>query len=337
MKEFIEKCLEGHDLTADEAARALELIMTNQATESQIAALLVALRAKGECEDELVGFVRTMRKHSVKIAANDPDAIDMCGTGGDGMGTFNISTVSSIVAAGAGVTVAKHGNRSVSSRSGSADLFSALGVNVQLRPERVEACVNTVGIGFLFAPLFHPAMKHAAKPRQEMGIRTIFNVVGPLTNPAGVSRQVVGTYNPTVAGRIAGALKKMETQRAYVLNGSDGMDEVSLDGETHIHDVRGLKAVQRYPLDAEHFGLQPAVPGASRGGDAGENAAIAMSILNGEPVPGRDVVLANAALGIHVAGKARDLREATKMAEESIDSGRARSTLKNLVEFSQRP
>jgi len=337
MKEFIEKCLEGHDLTADEAARALELIMTNQATESQIAALLVALRAKGESEDELVGFVRTMRKHSVKIAANDPDAIDMCGTGGDGMGTFNISTVSSIVAAGAGVTVAKHGNRSVSSRSGSADLFSALGVNVQLRPERVEACVNTVGIGFLFAPLFHPAMKHAAKPRQEMGIRTIFNVVGPLTNPAGVSRQVVGTYNPTVAGRIAGALKKMETQRAYVLNGSDGMDEVSLDGETHIHDVRGLKAVQRYPLDAEHFGLQPAVPGASRGGDAGENAAIAMSILNGEPVPGRDVVLANAALGIHVAGKARDLREATKMAEESIDSGRARSTLKNLVEFSQRP
>lgn len=337
MKEFIEKCLEGHDLTADEAARALELIMTNQATESQIAALLVALRAKGESEDELVGFVRTMRNHSVKIAANDPDAIDMCGTGGDGMGTFNISTVSSIVAAGAGVTVAKHGNRSVSSRSGSADLFSALGVNVQLPPDRVEACVNVVGIGFLFAPLFHPAMKHAAKTRQEMGIRTIFNVVGPLTNPAGVRRQVVGTYNPTVAGKIAGALKKMETERAYVLNGVDGMDEVSLEGETNVHDVRSAEAVQQYPVDSTHFGLQRAVPGASRGGDPGENAAIAMSILRGEAVPGRDVVLANAALGIHVAGKTGDLKEATRLAEESIDSGKARQTLKNLIEFTQRP
>ncbi len=215
--------------------------------------------------------------------------------------------------------------------------FHALGVNVQLPPARVEACVNAVGIGFLFAPLFHPAMKHAAKPRQEMGIRTIFNVVGPLTNPAGVRRQVVGTYNPTVAGKIAGALKQMETQRAYVLNGVDGMDEVSLDGETHIHDVRAAEEVQRYPVDAGHFGLQRAVPGASRGGDPGENAAIAMSILNGEPVPGRDVVLANAALGIHVAGKAGDLKEATRLAEESIDSGRARQTLKNLIEFTQRP
>jgi len=337
MKAFIEKCLEGHDLTTDEAARALELIMTNQATESQIAALLVALRAKGESENELVGFVRTMRHHSVKIAADDPDAIDMCGTGGDGMGTFNISTVSSIVAAGAGVTVAKHGNRSVSSRCGSADLFSALGVNVQLPPGRVEACVNIVGIGFLFAPLFHPAMKHAAKPRQEMGIRTIFNVVGPLTNPAGVRRQVVGTYDPTIAGKMAGALKQMETWRAYVLSGGDGMDEVSLDGETHIHDVRAAETVRRYPIDAGDFGLPRAVPGASRGGDPGENAAIAMNILNGEPVPGRDVVLANAALGIHVAGKAGDFKQATKFAAESIDSGRARRTLKNLVEFTQRP
>jgi anthranilate phosphoribosyltransferase len=206
-----------------------------------------------------------------------------------------------------------------------------------LPPERVEACVNEVGIGFLFAPLFHPAMKYAAKTRQEMGIRTIFNVVGPLTNPAGVRRQVVGTFNPKVAGRIAGALKMMETERAYVLHGGDGMDEVSLDGETHIHDVRGMEAVQRYPLDAGHFGLHRAVPGASRGGDAAENAAITMSILNGEPVPGRDVVLANAALGIHIAGKVNDLKEATRLAGESIDSGRARQTLKNLVEFTQQP
>jgi len=337
MKAFIEKCLSGDDLTAEEAAQALELIMTNQATESQIAGLLVALRAKGESEDELVGFVRTMRNHAVRIAADDPDAIDMCGTGGDGMGTFNISTVSSIVAAGAGVTVAKHGNRSVSSRCGSADLFSALGVNVELPPERVEACVNAVGIGFLFAPLFHPAMRHAAKPRQEMGIRTIFNMVGPLTNPAGVRRQVVGTYDFTVAGKIAGALRQMETRRAYVLHGGDGMDEVSLDGVTHIHDVRAAEEVRRYPVDAEHFGLHRAVPGASRGGDPDENAAIAMRILNGEPVSGRDVVLANAALGIHVAGKAGDFKEAANVAAESIDSGRARQTLKNLIEFTQRP
>jgi anthranilate phosphoribosyltransferase len=334
MKAFIEKCLAGEHLSVDEASQALELIMTNSATDSQIAALLVALRAKGEHEDELVGFVRTMREHAVRITVSDSDAIDMCGTGGDGLGTFNISTVSALVAAGAGVTVAKHGNRSVSSRSGSADVLSALGVNVQMRPDRVEACVNTIGIGFLFAPLFHPAMKHAARPRQEMGIRTIFNIVGPLTNPAGVRRQVIGTFHHTIAGKIAGALRIMDANRAYVVHGDDGMDEVSLECSTHVHEVEGTGPLHQYPVEAEHFGLNRVSRSASRGGDPQENASIARSILNGEPVPGRDVVIANAALGIHVAGKSRDLKEAAVIARESIDSGRAKNVLKRLVEFS---
>jgi anthranilate phosphoribosyltransferase len=334
MKAYIEKCLAGGDLTVEEASQALELIMTNAATESEIAGLLVALRAKGETEDELVGFVRTMRKHAVRIAAEDPEAIDMCGTGGDGLGTFNISTVAAIVAVGAGVTVAKHGNRSVSSRSGSADVLAALGVNVQMRPERVEACLNTVGIGFLFAPTFHPAMKFAARPRKDLGIRTIFNLVGPMTNPAGVRRQVVGTYHQDVAGKIAGALRKMEAKKAYVVHGADGMDEVSLAVETHVHEVSGNETLQQYPIEAKHFGLRRPSPGATKGGAPEENAAIAVSILAGEPVPGRDVVIANAAMGIHVAGKAADFREAALMAGESIDSGRARIVLKRLVEFS---
>jgi anthranilate phosphoribosyltransferase len=335
MKEFIEKCLNGQSLTVEEAARALELIMTDQATDAQIAALLVALRAKGESEEELVGFVRTMRHHSVKIAADDPDAIDMCGTGGDGLGTFNISTVAALVAAGAGVTVAKHGNRSVSSRSGSADVLAALGVNVQIPPDRVESCINTVGIGFLFAPMFHPAMKYAARPRQEMGTRTIFNIVGPMTNPAGVKRQVVGTFHETVAGKIAGALRKMDTDRAYVVHNHDGMDEVGLDGATQVHEVCGSALVRRYPVEAEHFGLDRAETGAVRGGDPAENAEIALRILDGERMPGRDVVVANAALGILVAGKAASLMDAAASAAESIDSGRARTTLNRLVEFTQ--
>jgi anthranilate phosphoribosyltransferase len=334
MKAFIEKCLAGEHLSVDEASQALEMIMTNKATDSQIAALLVALRAKGEHEDELVGFVCTMRKHAVKIEVSDTDAIDMCGTGGDGLGTFNISTVSALVAAGAGVTVAKHGNKSVSSRCGSADVLSELGVNVQMSPDRVEACVNSIGIGFLFAPLFHPAMKHAARPRQEMGIRTIFNIVGPLTNPAGVRRQVIGTFHPSIAGKIAGALRKMDANKAYVVHSADGMDEVSLECSTHIHEVKGTGPLLQYPVEAEHFGLSRSARSASRGGNPQENASIARSILDGEPVPGRDVVIANAALGIRVAGKARDLKEAAMIARESIDSGRAKIVLRRLVEFS---
>ncbi len=196
MKQYIEKCLAGDDLTVEEAGKALEFIMSGQASEAQIAGLLIALRAKCESVAELVGFARTMREHAVKIVVENPDAVDIVGTGGDGTGTFNVSTVAAFVVAGAGITVAKHGNRSVSSKCGSADLLSELGVNTQLSPAGVERCINETGIGFLFAPVFHPAMKHAAKPRAELGIRTIFNILGPLTNPAGVDRQVIGAFRP---------------------------------------------------------------------------------------------------------------------------------------------
>lgn len=337
MKAYLEKCLDGHDLTSDEASRVLEMIMTGQATESQIGAILTALRAKGESEDEIVGFARTMRNHAVKITADDPDAIDMCGTGGDGLGTFNISTVASLVAAGAGVTVAKHGNRSVSSRSGSADVFRALGVNVEISATRVESCLNTVGIGFLFAPLFHPAMKSVAKCRQELGVRTIFNMLGPITNPADVRRQIVGTYHHKVAHKLAGALQKLDTNRACVLYGAEGMDEVSLSGETHVREVSGGRPPRAYAITHDDFGLNHGSSDAARGGDPAHNAAITREILGGEKVPGRDVVIANAALGIYVAGKAENLLSATMQARESIDSGRARDILSRLVEHTNRP
>lgn len=336
MKAYIEKCLAREDLTVDEAAYALVRIMTGDATDVQIAGLLVALRAKGESESEVVGFARTMRDRAVRITPADPDAIDMCGTGGDGRETFNISTVAALVVAGAGVTVAKHGNRSVSSRSGSADVLTALGVNVQLPPDRVEGCLNTVGIGFLFAPLFHPAMKHAARPRQELGVRTIFNMLGPITNPAGVKRQVLGTYRHDVAARLAGALHALTADKACVIHSDDGMDEVSLSTPTSVHEVGGPRPVRRYTVHAADFGLPVAPHDAVRGGDADHNARIAMSILQGEPVPGRDIVLANAGMGIFVAGKARDLAGGTRLAAEAIDSGRALATLRHLVEYTNR-
>lgn len=336
MKEYIEQCLARQDLTIEQASDALERIMTGNATDAQIAGLLIALRAKGESESEVIGFARTMRAHAVRVTAEDPDAIDMCGTGGDGRDTFNISTVAALVAAGAGVTVAKHGNRSVSSRSGSADVLSALGVNVQLSPEKAEACLNSVGISFLFAPLFHPAMKFAARPRQELGVRTIFNMLGPITNPAGVRRQVLGTYHLDVAHRLAGALHVLATDKACVIHSDDGLDEVSLARPTSVHEVGGNMPVRRYMVDASDFGLPVMTDDAIRGGDPATNARIALSILQAEPVPGRDIVLANAGMGIFVAGKAADLAAGTRMAAEAIDSGRALAKLRSLVEFTAR-
>ncbi len=337
MKQFIEKCLEGEDLTTEEASSALELIMTDQASEAQIAGLLVALRAKGETVDELVGFARTMREKSVKVKADDPHAIDMCGTGGDGLGTFNISTLASLVAAGAGVTVAKHGNRSVSSRSGSADLLKALGVNISLPPERAGACLNTVGVGFLFAPLFHPAMKYAAKPRAELGVRTIFNLLGPITNPAGVTKQLVGTYRAETASRIAEALGRLSTERACVVHSEDGMDEVAVSGRTSVFEVDGLRPTKSYSISASTFGLPDHPGSAVVGGTPEENAGIALRVLAKERGPHRDVVVANAAVGIYVSGKAKDLAEGSVKAAESIDSGRAMETLKRLVEYTNLP
>lgn len=333
MKQYIEKVIEGQDLTSEEAAHALERIMSGGATDVQIAALLAGMRAKGETVGEIVGFARTMRERSLKVRAEDPDAIDMCGTGGDGKGTFNISTVASVVVAGAGVTVAKHGNRSVSSRSGSADILEALGVKIGLPPERVEHCLNTVGIAFLFAPTFHPAMKHAAKARTEMGIRTIFNILGPLTNPAGVKKQVVGTYSPEVQHKLAAALRALASQRTFVVHSESGLDEVAVSGRTLVCEVAGGGELREYTVSAQSFGLVDAGGNGVTGGTPSENAVIARRVLDGDHGPARDVVLANAAMGIYVSGKAGGLEDAIARARESIDSGRALGVLQRLVEF----
>ncbi len=333
MKEYIEKVIDGRDLTSDEAAAALERIMTGNATDAQIAALLAGLRSKGETVGEIVGFARTMRQHSVKVLADDPDAIDMCGTGGDGKGTFNISTVASFVVAGAGVTVAKHGNRSVSSRSGSADLLESLGVKIQLPPERIQQCLNEVGLAFLFAPTFHPAMKSAAKARTEMGVRTIFNILGPLTNPAGVRKQVVGTYSPAVQQKLAEALRTLSSELTCVVHSESGLDEVSVSGRTRVFEVAGLAELREYALSAGSFGLADAGENGVAGGNPTENAEIARRVLGGAPGPARDVVLANAALGIYVSGKSADLEDASARAREALDSRRALRVLTRLVEY----
>lgn len=337
LKPYIQKCVAGEHLSAEEAASALELIMTGQASDAQIAGLLIALRSKGETVDELVGFARMMREKSIKVKADDPHAIDMCGTGGDGLGTFNISTVASLVAAGAGVTVAKHGNRSVSSQSGSADVLRALGVNVELPAERAEQCLNTVGVGFLFAPFFHPAMKFAAKPRAELGVRTIFNLLGPITNPAGVRKQLVGTFHKEVASRLASALGQLSTHKACVVHSQDGMDEVTVSGETTVFEVEETLSPRTYSVSPENFGLSGHPPASMAGGTAEQNAAIALNVLNRQPGPQRDVVIANAAFGIYIAGKARDLAQGSAMAAESIDSGQALHKLKRMVDYTNRP
>ena len=333
MKEYIEKCLQGKDLTVEEASSALDLIWTGQATDVQIAGLLVALRAKGESIDEVVGFAKTMRQHSVKIKVDDENAIDVCGTGGDSLGTFNISTIASFVVAGAGVTVAKHGNRSVSSKSGSADLLTSLGVNVQCAPAKVQDCVNSVGIGFLFAPLFHPAMKYASKARTELGIRTIFNMLGPITNPAGVKKQLIGTYHATVAPKLAEAMDRLSTEKACVVHSKDGMDEVALSGDTTVYEVERQKPRRQYEVNSSNFNLPVQPLSSLRGGTPAENATIAHQVLSKQKGPARDVVLANAAFGIYVAGKAGSLREGSSLAAEAIYSGRAMDRLRKMVEF----
>jgi anthranilate phosphoribosyltransferase len=337
MKTFIEKCLAGEHLTVEEASSVLSTIMTGQATDAQIAGILIALRAKGETVDELVGFARTMRKYGIKLHIEDPNAIDMCGTGGDGLGTFNISTVASFVVAGAGVTVAKHGNRSVSSQSGSADVLTTLGVNVQCSSETVEACINRIGIGFMFAPLFHPAMKHAAKPRMELGVRSIFNMVGPLTNPAGVKRQLVGVYKAQAAPLLAGALQKLGAEKACVVHSDDGLDEVTLSAGTIVHEVNGNEPLKEYRLQPKDFGFPQYSLESLRGGDKNNNAAITLEVLQGKKSPARDVVVANAALGIYIGGKTKTIIEGKQRAEESINSGKAFEKLQQLIKYTDQP
>ena len=335
LKKFISKVVERQDLTEEEAHQAMGTIMDGEASPAQIASFVTGLRMKGETIQEITGFARAMRAKAVHIEAKDREwVLDTCGTGGDGNSTFNISTAVAFVAAGAGLTVAKHGNRSVSSRCGSADVLEALGVNLQLSPERVQASLHEVGLAFLFAPLFHPAMKYALAPRREMGIRTVFNLLGPLTNPAGANAQVVGLYRRDLTQPIAEVLKNLGCRGAFVVHGDDHCDEISITGKTVVsHLWKGT--IVTYEIQPEDFGLRRMPLEQIQGGTAQENAKILLEVLEGVPGPKRDVVLLNAAAAFISTEKTLDLREGIAMAEESIDSGRATAKLKELIQFSK--
>ncbi len=334
IQQAIEKLIRGRDLTRDEAAAVMEEIMTGQATPAQFGAFVVGLRLKGETVDELSGLARVMRAKALRVEFDGP-MVDTCGTGGDDLGTFNISTVAAFVVAGAGITVAKHGNRAMSSRCGSADILEKHGVKIDLGPQGVKRCMEEVGIGFMFAPAFHPAMKFAVQPRREIGVRTVFNILGPLTNPARAQAQVLGVAAEPLGEKMILVLQGLGSERAMVVHGEDGLDEISIIARTHIWELRN-GAIKDYWVSPEELGLEPAPLEALKGGSVEENTAIMVEILNGAPGPRREVVLANAAGGIVVGGKARDLREGVELARESIDEGRALDKLNGLAEVSQR-
>lgn len=310
-------------------------IMEGAATSSQIAAYLMGLRLKGEIVDEIVGSVRAMRSKAVRIAVGDPLVVDTCGTGGDGANTFNISTTVAFVVAGAGLTVAKHGNRSVSSKSGSADVLSALGVKINLPTERVADCINQVGIGFLFAPLYHGAMKHCSVPRQDMGIRTMLNLLGPLTNPAGATIQVLGVYERRLTSLLGNVLMRLGSQHCFVVHGMDGLDEVTLTGTTQVSEAKG-GVLSNYFLDPKEFGLALVQSKELVGGTPQENALISRDILQGRKGPKRDIVCLNAAPALIAGRKATSLQDGFSLAGRVIDSGAAAEKLAHLIAFTNK-
>ena len=334
IQEAIAKVIEGADLSRGEMTDAMNQIMSGEATDAQIGAFLIALRVKGECVDEIAGAASVMREKATPIATRHDVIVDTCGTGGDHSGTFNISTAAAFVAAGAGLCVAKHGNRAATSQCGSADVLGALGVNIEASPETVSRCLDDVGIGFLFAISLHGAMKYAIGPRREIGARTIFNALGPLSNPAGATRQVVGVYSPALTETLAGVLGTLGAERAFVVHGSDGLDEMTLTGPTRVSELKN-GSVSTYDVLPGDFGLMQAPADALKGGDADYNAEITRSILNGEEGPRRDIVLLNAAAAIVAGDKARDLNEGVQIAAEVIDSGKALEKLEGLVAASQ--
>jgi anthranilate phosphoribosyltransferase len=344
IQDTLKKIGAGKDLTRAEADGAMEQILSGHATDSQIVELLAALRIKGETVDELVGFATAMRRYATKIFPSDyarrgEALVDTCGTGGDAKGTFNVSTAAAFVVAGAGVRVAKHGNRSISSKCGSADVLEALGVRIGLEPEQVARCIDEIGIGFLFAPAMHAATRHAMRARHELGGRTVFNLLGPLTNPAGASAQVAGVYKAGFTELMAQALGELGVKRAFVVHGGDGLDEISIGGETCVAELRD-GAVRSYTVVPEDFGLRRAPLESILGGDANQNAQIihkvlGRSLLYREHGPHRDIVRANAAAALVASGRATDWLNGVRLATESIDSGAARERLDALVAFSQ--
>ena len=333
---LLEKLQRREDLTVDEAAGAMAEIMEGRAQPSNIAALLVGLSMKGERPSEIVGLARTMRGRATRLPfiGNAPDVFDTCGTGGDRADTFNVSTAAALVVAACGVKVAKHGNRSVSSRCGSADVFEALGVRIDAGPEAAVRCLDCAGIAFLFAPTFHPSMKHAGPTRKELGIRTAFNLLGPLTNPAGAARQLVGVPRPELTELVARSLGMLGTARAWVVHGADGLDELSTTGYSKVSEYRD-GAVNTFYVHPSEFGIAKATRAGLRGGDAETNAGIIRDVLDGRPGAPRDIVLYNAGASLLIAGRVATLAEGLSMAADAVDSGRVRGVLANLATISQ--
>ena len=332
IKEAISLLIEGKSLTADQAAAVMTEIMEGEATATQFGALVVALRLKGETVEEISGLARIMRSKAVRVVCKS-EVVDTCGTGGDCSGTFNISTAAAFVTAAAGQPVAKHGNRAISSNCGSADVLEALGVKIDLNAEQVARYIDEVGIGFMFAPLFHPAMKHAAAPRRELGIRTIFNILGPLTNPAAAAAQVVGVVDLKLAGKLTEVLRILGVKRAMVVHGSDGLDEITVTAPTYVYELKDGN-IDKYIVNPEELGFKKADIESLKGGDAVMGAAIIKSILNGEMGLRRYIVVINSAAALKVGGKVATLKEGVALAEQTIDSGKAHAKLKQLIGFS---
>ena len=337
IRENIQSLVEGGSLSCQDSRQAMEEIMSGQATNAQIAAFLTALRMKGETVEELTSFAKVMREHCCSIHPNvQGKLVDTCGTGGDKVKTFNVSTAVAFVIAGAGVAVAKHGNRSVTSKSGSADVLETLGLNLSMQPEDVEKAIERVGIGFMFAPVFHPAMKYAVVPRREVGIRTIFNLMGPLTNPAGAEAQLLGVYSEKLTEPVAFALKSLGCKEALVVHGLDGLDEISTLGNTIVSVLKDGQ-VKTEELSPEDFGVKQTRASSLEGGTPGENAEVLFRIVGGyclENDPKTNIVLVNSAAGLMLGGKARDFKSGIEIARESINSGAAYKKLKELIKFS---
>ena len=331
-KALIAKVATGATLTRAEAASAFDRMMSGEATPSQMGGLLMALRVRGETVDEITGAVTTMRAKMLGVKA-PPGAVDVVGTGGDASGSFNISTCAAFLVAGAGVPVAKHGNRALSSKSGAADVLGALGVKIELSPEQVSACIREAGIGFMFAPAHHPAMKNVGPTRVELGTRTIFNLLGPLSNPASVKRQMIGTFSKQWIEPMAQVLNNLGSECVWVVHGSDGLDEITTSGATSVAALEGGK-LRRFEVTPEDAGLKRVKPDALRGGDAGQNAKALLDVLKGAPGAFRDVAILNAAAALIVAGSAKDLKEGAALAAKSIDRGEAGARLDRLIKVS---
>jgi anthranilate phosphoribosyltransferase len=334
IKEAVESAVNGRSLTFEQAATVMEEIMNGEATPPQVAAFITALRTKGETVDEIAGLASVMQARATPVPVTPP-VVDTCGTGGDGFCSFNISTTAAFVVAGAGLKVAKHGNRAMSSQCGSADVLEALGVKIELRAEAVARCIEAAGIGFMFAPIFHPAMKYATAVRREIGIRTVFNILGPLTNPAKAKFQLIGVPSRELGERIASALHRLGTEHSLVVHGTDGMDEISISGKSLVWDVNQHRVLAPYEVSPEDLGFMKASMTQVRGRTARQNARILRGILSGEVGVRRNIVIMNAAAALVAGNQASDLKEGVCIAEKTIDSGEALAKLDQLIRFSR--